>query len=255
MANAEEHSTSIWETSRTTESLRSSPLLCTKEIQGTISRFSFPSGTSNTWNEFRWASLARWAGCRNFWPWTQFGFCPPRPRSYPATQLISKGKAWNWRQIMHLTTFTAGRCTRRAWAEKWERTKMTKSSWDIFHVTSLKAIEQGSSLISVAMLRACRLVVDTGVHYLGWSRQEAIDFIYERTSETKNRVAREVDRYITWPGQVQKSLPFHIERSFLNRLWLTQSESVKFGKLEELGSKGLSNNSITPRLQKLNAEI
>jgi uncharacterized protein (DUF885 family) len=49
--------------------------------------------------------------------------------------------------------------------------------------------------------RAARLVVDTGIHALGWSRQRAIDFMVERTGEKPDFVAAEVDRYTSWPGQ------------------------------------------------------
>ena len=49
--------------------------------------------------------------------------------------------------------------------------------------------------------RAARLVVDTGIHALGWSRQQAIDFLVERTGEQPDLVASEVDRYTSWPGQ------------------------------------------------------
>ena len=49
--------------------------------------------------------------------------------------------------------------------------------------------------------RACRLVVDTGMHALGWSRQRAIDFMVEHTALATNNIANEVDRYISMPGQ------------------------------------------------------
>jgi uncharacterized protein (DUF885 family) len=51
------------------------------------------------------------------------------------------------------------------------------------------------------MWRACRLVVDTGMHALGWTRQQAIDFMLENTSSTELNIINEVDRYIAWPGQ------------------------------------------------------
>lgn len=51
------------------------------------------------------------------------------------------------------------------------------------------------------MWRAVRLVADTGMHSMGWTRQQAIDFFRENTSKTDQDVVVEVDRYITWPGQ------------------------------------------------------
>src|SRR5580692_6574402 len=58
-------------------------------------------------------------------------------------------------------------------------------------------------MLSFAALRACRLVVDTGMHHLGWSRQRAMDFMYTHTATTSVNVRNEVDRYIAWPGQAR----------------------------------------------------
>lgn len=55
--------------------------------------------------------------------------------------------------------------------------------------------------LSYEMWRACRLVVDTGLHAMGWTRQQAIDFMVANTSLTLLNIANEVDRYIFWPGQ------------------------------------------------------
>ena len=55
--------------------------------------------------------------------------------------------------------------------------------------------------LSYEMWRACRLVVDTGMHALGWTRQQAIDFMASNTSSTLLNIQNEVDRYIAWPGQ------------------------------------------------------
>jgi uncharacterized protein (DUF885 family) len=49
--------------------------------------------------------------------------------------------------------------------------------------------------------RASRLVVDTGIHYLRWDRQKAIDFMVENTVKQELELAAEIDRYIVWPGQ------------------------------------------------------
>jgi uncharacterized protein (DUF885 family) len=55
--------------------------------------------------------------------------------------------------------------------------------------------------LTYEMWRACRLVVDTGIHALGWSRQRAIDFMAENTALSIHNITTEVDRYIAWPGQ------------------------------------------------------
>ncbi len=51
------------------------------------------------------------------------------------------------------------------------------------------------------MWRACRLVVDTGMHYFGWDRERAIQFMATNTALSLHNVTSEVDRYISWPGQ------------------------------------------------------
>lgn len=51
------------------------------------------------------------------------------------------------------------------------------------------------------MWRAIRLVVDTGMHYFDWSRQDAINYFLENSAKTKQDIINEVDRYINWPGQ------------------------------------------------------
>jgi uncharacterized protein (DUF885 family) len=55
--------------------------------------------------------------------------------------------------------------------------------------------------LTFEMWRACRLVVDTGIHAKGWSRQRAIDYIAANTGLAMLDIEAEVDRYITWPGQ------------------------------------------------------
>ena len=55
--------------------------------------------------------------------------------------------------------------------------------------------------LTYEMWRAVRLVVDTGIHYRGWSRQQAIDFFKENAAKSELDIVNEIDRYIAWPGQ------------------------------------------------------
>ncbi len=70
-------------------------------------------------------------------------------------------------------------------------------------------------MLSFDALRACRLVVDTGMHHLGWSRERAIDFMWSHTATTRENVINEIDRYIGWPGQ---ALAYMIGRREIERL-------------------------------------
>lgn len=70
-------------------------------------------------------------------------------------------------------------------------------------------------MLSFRALRACRLVVDTGIHHFGWTRQRAIEFMYAHTATTLEHVTSEVDRYIAWPGQ---ALAYMIGRREILRL-------------------------------------
>jgi prolyl oligopeptidase len=55
--------------------------------------------------------------------------------------------------------------------------------------------------LTYEMWRAVRLVVDTGMHSMGWSREQAIQFFKDNTGKTDQDITVEVDRYIVWPGQ------------------------------------------------------
>ena len=56
-------------------------------------------------------------------------------------------------------------------------------------------------ILSFDSWRAGRLVVDTGIHALGWSRQDAIDYLAANSPQAQNNIVNEVERYIAWPGQ------------------------------------------------------
>jgi uncharacterized protein (DUF885 family) len=64
-----------------------------------------------------------------------------------------------------------------------------------------ESIGKEMGMFTDQMLRAMRLVVDTGLHAKGWSRQKAIDYMMENSSMADTDVISEVERYIAWPGQ------------------------------------------------------
>ena len=55
--------------------------------------------------------------------------------------------------------------------------------------------------LTYEMWRACRLVIDTGIHAMGWSRQQALDYLAGNTALSLHEVTTEIDRYISWPAQ------------------------------------------------------
>ncbi len=70
------------------------------------------------------------------------------------------------------------------------------------------------------LFRAVRLVVDTGIHYKKWSRDQAIDYMAANTGFARGRVAREIDRYAVWPGQACSYKVGHT-------MWLEQRERAR----------------------------
>ena len=74
---------------------------------------------------------------------------------------------------------------------------------------------QRLGMLSFDALRACRLVVDTGMHHYGWSRAQAMDFMWRNTATTQANVRNEIDRYIGWPGQ---ALAYMVGRREIRRL-------------------------------------
>jgi len=81
--------------------------------------------------------------------------------------------------------------------------------------------------LTYEMWRALRLVVDTGMHYFGWTRQQAIDYMAQNGALSMHNVTTEVDRYISWPGQ---AVAYKIGELKIRELraWATQELGVKF---------------------------
>ncbi|HVZ25116.1 MAG TPA: DUF885 family protein, partial [Sediminibacterium sp.] len=55
--------------------------------------------------------------------------------------------------------------------------------------------------LTYEMWRACRLVIDVGLHAKGWTKQQAVDYLAAHTALSMHEVNTEVNRYISWPGQ------------------------------------------------------
>jgi uncharacterized protein (DUF885 family) len=55
--------------------------------------------------------------------------------------------------------------------------------------------------LSYEMWRACRLVIDTGIHQFGWTRDQAMSYLRDRAALSEHEITTEIDRYIAWPGQ------------------------------------------------------
>ncbi|MDJ0791308.1 MAG: DUF885 domain-containing protein [Acidimicrobiia bacterium] len=70
-------------------------------------------------------------------------------------------------------------------------------------------------MLSADSMRACRLVVDTGMHALGWSRQQAIDYVAANSPMAMYTIVEEIDRYLSFPGQ---ALSYMIGRLEIQRM-------------------------------------
>ena len=83
--------------------------------------------------------------------------------------------------------------------------------------------------LSYEMWRAARLVIDTGIHRYGWSREQAIDYLAGHTALSQHEVETEVDRYISWPGQ---ALAYKLGEMTIRRL-RTEAETALGPKFDQ----------------------
>ena len=97
--------------------------------------------------------------------------------------------------------------------------------------------------LNYEMWRAIRLVIDTGIHALGWTRQQAIDFFKQHSAKPQHDIIVEVDRYIVWPGQ---ALAYKIGELKIKELRLRAEQMLgETFNIREFHDQVLQNGSVT----------
>jgi len=98
-------------------------------------------------------------------------------------------------------------------------------------------------MLSYDAWRASRLVVDTGIHALGWSRAKAIDYLYNNTLLSRDNVENEVDRYIAWPAQ---ALAYKLgQREIAGLRDLARERQGKAFRYSDFHARVLENGAVT----------
>ncbi len=96
--------------------------------------------------------------------------------------------------------------------------------------------------LTYEMWRACRLVVDTGMHAKGWSRQKAIDYLADNTALSKANAKGQIDRYITWPAQALSYKLGELKIQELRRI--AEKELGEDFKIRDFHDQILANGSL-----------
>jgi uncharacterized protein (DUF885 family) len=98
-------------------------------------------------------------------------------------------------------------------------------------------------LLSNEALRAARMVVDPGLHVMGWTREQAIDYMLRNTAENRSAVENEVDRYIGWPGQATAYMLGNLEIRRLRQM--AESELGSRFDIREFHDRVLEDGTVT----------
>ena len=106
--------------------------------------------------------------------------------------------------------------------------------------------------LTYEMWRACRLVVDTGIHAMGWTRAEALDYLESHTALSTHECRTEIDRYISWPGQAPSYTIGSLQILEL-REKARQALGARFD-LREFHDRVLENGSVPLPLLRQNVE-
>ena len=124
--------------------------------------------------------------------------------------------------------------------------------------------------LTYEMWRACRLVVDTGIHTKGWTRQQSIDYLAKNTALSLHNVTTEIDRYISWPAQalsykmgeitikrLRKAAEEKLGEDFDVRIFhdkVLENGSMPLFMLEKVIYKYIKNESIKKKIAKREGE-
>ena len=111
------------------------------------------------------------------------------------SQELEEGGLHKWRELVGYTAYVEG------WALYSERLGLEVGGAQGQGRGFYEDPYDDFGRLSYEMWRALRLVVDTGIHAMGWSRQRAIDLMLANSALTEKNIENEVDRYISWPGQ------------------------------------------------------
>lgn len=107
-------------------------------------------------------------------------------------------------------------------------------------------------MLSNEALRTARLVVDTGMHVLGWNREQAVDYMSKHTTLSGELIGGEIDRYIIWPGQATSYMLGKFEIAKLRDL--AQEQLGAHFNIRQFHNQVLKNGVVTLPMLRIQIE-